>query len=395
MSPKRKASSHSYNLRPRKIPAKVQPTVRKVCGKAKNVTSKNVKKAGSDMCPTPSAPKKARSEVIYEESDYDSDFELEDIPSAPAHRSPLPARRILSKTSLFSDDEDEDNFLIETTTPEASLENLKGMETLKSLLMKKVIGPFVKTDRADFLNMKVPRGILLSGKPGTGKSKLAEAIATEVKKRGKNVNFFVETGGCLSKFVGETERRIRDIFQKAKDTAPSIIFLDELDGIGRKRNCDGSSGSAMYTILTTLLTEMNRLPRGKVLLVAATNCIQHLDPALIRKGRFDEVFNIPIPNQEARRDILRFYFQKMNCELSNMDLEVLADETENLVGCDLEALVDDAHSNVIDRIFPDHSWMTVSQAELKRIWKGAKIHMETDVRPALNLIKMGLEATEE
>lgn len=381
------APSHDYSLRPRKSPAIVQRTAPKELRIANNAAPKGMTIGfDSESTSRPPPPKRLRRTTIHDELEYDSG-------SDPDYR-PSPGER--NRSSFSSDDEDDDDdFCIVTTTPEASLENLKGMETLKGKLMKKVIGPFVKSDRAALLKMKVPRGILFSGKPGTGKSKLAEAIATEVKKCGKNVSFFVETGACLSKYVGETERRIRDIFKKAKATAPSIIFLDEIDGIGRKRNCDGSSGNAMYTILTTLLTEINHLPRGKVLLVAATNCFQNLDPALIRKGRFDDVFTIPMPNHQARQDILRYYFQKMNFELNIADLEVLANETENFAGCDLEALVEDAHSNVVNRIFPSCSWMTAALDELEKTWKEARIQMEDDIRPALNLIRMGLEAKEE
>ncbi len=178
--------------------------------------------------------------------------------------------------------------------------------------------PLKKPDLFKELGIIPPKGILLYGPPGTGKTMLAKAVASE-----SNASFIhVVASEFAQKFVGEGARVVRDVFELARKKAPSIVFIDEIDAIGAKRIDLGTSGEReVQRTLMQLLAEIDGFqPLDNVKIIAATNRIDILDPALLRPGRFDRLIEIPLPNIEGRKQILKIYLQKMKIDASvNID----------------------------------------------------------------------------
>jgi len=182
-----------------------------------------------------------------------------------------------------------------------------------------------------------PKGILLYGPPGTGKTLLAKAVATE-----SEANFIgVKGPEVLSKWVGESERAIREIFRKARQAAPCVIFFDEIDSIAPRRGQRFDSG-VTDRIVNQLLTEMDGLERLEgVVVIGATNRPDILDPALLRPGRFDRLIYVPPPDERARLEILKVHTRRMPLA-EDVDLAEIAKRTEGYTGADLEVLVREA-----------------------------------------------------
>ena len=199
----------------------------------------------------------------------------------------------------------------------------------------------------DKIGIDAPKGVLLHGPPGTGKTLLAKAVANET-----NANFY-SIGGpeIMSKFYGESEEKLRNIFLQAQDKAPSIIFIDEIDSIAPKR--DEVSGDVEKRIVSQLLTLMDGLKaRGKVVVIAATNRPNAIDQALRRPGRFDREIEIGIPDEEGRYDILQIHTRGMPLE-QDLDLKSYAKVTHGFVGADLEMVVKEAAMRSLRRIIPE------------------------------------------
>jgi len=196
------------------------------------------------------------------------------------------------------------------------------------------------------IGIEPPRGVLLYGLPGTGKTMLAKAVAHESKAT------FIHMSGSelVHKFIGEGAQLVRDIFQMAREKAPSIIFIDEIDAVGSIRTHDGTTGSAeVNRTMMQLLAEMDGFrTRGDIKIIAATNRIDILDPALLRPGRFDRIIEIPMPSAEARLKILEIHSRKMKKE-EDVDLFEMAKETEEASGADLKAIVVEAGMNALRR----------------------------------------------
>ena len=199
----------------------------------------------------------------------------------------------------------------------------------------------------DKIGIDAPKGVLLHGPPGTGKTLLAKAVANET-----NANFY-SIGGpeIMSKFYGESEEKLRNIFLQAQDKAPSIIFIDEIDSIAPKR--DEVSGDVEKRIVSQLLTLMDGLKaRGKVVVIAATNRPNAIDQALRRPGRFDREIEIGIPDEEGRYDILQIHTRGMPLE-QDLDLKSYAKITHGFVGADLEMVAKEAAMRSLRRIIPE------------------------------------------
>lgn len=197
------------------------------------------------------------------------------------------------------------------------------------------------------VGIDAPKGVLLFGPPGTGKTLLARAVANET-----NANFY-SIGGpeIMSKFYGESEEKLREIFTKAEENAPSIIFIDELDSIAPKR--EEVSGDVEKRVVSQLLTLMDGLKhRGKVIVIAATNRPNALDPALRRPGRFDREIEIGIPDEQDRFEILQIHTHGMPLE-QELDLSKFAKITHGFVGADLEVLAKEAAMRSLRRILPE------------------------------------------
>src|SRR3989344_781780 len=220
-------------------------------------------------------------------------------------------------------------------TPEVNWNDVGGLQSVKEKLQEAVEWPLKKPEVFKRLGIRPPRGILLYGPPGTGKTLLAKAVAKE-----SEANFILVNGpSLLSKWVGESEKAVREIFRKARQTAPTILFFDEIDALVPRRGGGLSdTGRTNERIVNQMLTEMDGLEiLNDVVIIAATNRPDIVDPALLRQGRFDRVILTPVPDEESRRRILEIYLKKMPLA-DDVHAEELAKLTENYVGADLEGL---------------------------------------------------------
>ncbi|AWR94540.1 CDC48 family AAA ATPase [Acidianus brierleyi] len=238
--------------------------------------------------------------------------------------------------------------------------DIGGLDLVKQQLREAVEWPMRYPGIFEKTGIRPPKGILLFGPPGTGKTMLAKAVATE-----SGANFIAVKGPeVLSKWVGESEKAIREIFKRARQTAPTIIFFDEIDAIAPMRGFSHDSG-VTERIVNQMLAEMDGItPLSKVVVIAATNRPDILDPALLRPGRFDRLIYVPPPDKEARKEILMIHMrgvpiegtqQCINLALNECKDEkckdekikycmadILSDKTEGYTGADLEALVREA-----------------------------------------------------
>ncbi len=221
--------------------------------------------------------------------------------------------------------------------PDIHWDDIGGMENVKRELRESVELPLLRPDVFKKFGIRAPKGFLLYGPPGVGKTLLAKAVANE-----SNANFISVKGPeVLSKWVGESEKAVREIFKKAKQVAPSIVFLDEIDSIAPRRGGNSDSG-VTERIVNQLLTSMDGVEvlQG-VVVIGATNRPDILDTALIRAGRFDKMIYIPPPDRDARLQILKVHTKNMPLA-PDVNLEKIADLTDGYVGADLENLCREA-----------------------------------------------------
>ena len=199
------------------------------------------------------------------------------------------------------------------------------------------------------LGIEAPKGILLHGPPGTGKTLLAKAVANET-----NAHFISISGPeIMSKFYGESEARLREIFKESREKAPSIIFIDEIDSIAPKR--EEVTGEVERRVVSQLLSLMDGLEsRGKVIVIAATNRPNAIDPALRRPGRFDREIEIKVPDKRGRLEILQIHSHNMPLE-SDVNQEKIAAVTHGFVGADMEYLCKEAAMRCLRRLLPELS----------------------------------------
>ncbi|MCL5016757.1 MAG: CDC48 family AAA ATPase [Candidatus Parvarchaeota archaeon] len=223
--------------------------------------------------------------------------------------------------------------------PSTKWEDVGGLDMVKSQLKEAVEWPLKHPDSFKNIGIVPPKGILLYGPPGTGKTLLARAVANETES-----NFIAIKGPEIyNKYVGESEKRIREIFDKARQVSPSIIFIDELDSIASVRSSYEGNNSPEQ-VVNQLLTELDGIePLKNVVVIAATNRVDKLDPAIMRAGRFDNIVFVPPPDEQGRKAILDVYIKRMPVEGNKEELiEYLAKKTEGYVGADLERLTKEA-----------------------------------------------------
>ncbi|ASJ00436.1 CDC48 family AAA ATPase [Thermococcus gorgonarius] len=229
--------------------------------------------------------------------------------------------------------------------PNVHWDDIGGLEDVKQQLREAVEWPLKYPRAFERLGIDPPKGILLYGPPGTGKTLLAKAVATE-----SEANFIAIRGPeVLSKWVGETEKRIREIFRKARQAAPTVIFIDEIDAIAPARGSH-EGGRYLDTLINQLLTEMDGIDKNSgVVVIGATNRPDIIDPALLRPGRFDRLILVPAPDEKARLEILKVHTRRVPLA-GDVDLKDIAKRTQGYSGADLEALVREAALTALRRI---------------------------------------------
>ena len=207
-----------------------------------------------------------------------------------------------------------------------------GLENIKEELKEAVEWPLKYSEVFKKANTNPPKGILLYGAPGTGKPLLAKAVANE-----SGVNFISVKGPSLiSKYVGESERAIREVFKIAKQASPTILFFDEIDSIVPRRGSSSTDAHVTERVISQFLTEMDGIEELKgVVVLASTNRLDLIDPALLRSGRFDILLELPLPDEKTREEIFRIH-TKNKPIAKDVDLKELAKETEGNVGSDIE-----------------------------------------------------------
>ena len=253
---------------------------------------------------------------------------------------------------------------IEVEVPAVHWDDIGGLEDVKQQLKEAVEWPLKHPDHFKEIGIEPPKGILLYGPPGCGKTLLAKAVATE-----SEANFIAVKGPeILSKWVGESERAVREIFSKARQSAPCIVFFDELDSIVPRRGHRFDSG-VTDRIVNQLLTEMDGIAKLEgVVVIGATNRPDIIDPALLRPGRFDRIIYVPPPDLKARVEILKVHTRNMPLA-EDVNLEEIARKTEGYTGADLEVLVREAglaalRENLkIDKVYRRHFEFALSKVK--------------------------------
>ncbi len=230
--------------------------------------------------------------------------------------------------------------------PSVTFEQVGGLKEEIEEVREAVEYPLTKPEIYERVGVEPPKGILLYGPPGTGKTLIAKAVA-----RQSNARFIRMSGSELvHKYIGEGAQLVRELFVLARERAPAIVFIDEIDAVGSMRTNDGTSGSAeVQRTLMQLLAEMDGFGnRGNVRIMAATNRIDMLDPALLRPGRFDRVIQIPLPDHGARLEILKIHTAKMSLA-ENVDLPELAELAGKTTGAELQAICREAGMMAVRR----------------------------------------------
>lgn len=236
---------------------------------------------------------------------------------------------------------------IDSTIPRITYDELGGLKNEVQKIREMVELPMRHPELFEKIGVEAPKGVLLYGPPGTGKTLLAKAVAGET-----NAHFISLSGPeIMGKYYGESEERIREIFKQAEENSPSIIFIDEIDSIAPKR--DEVSGEVEKRIVSQLLTLMDGMKsRGKVVVIAATNRPDSIDPALRRPGRLDREIEIGIPDDEGRYEILSIHTRGMPID-EKVDLKQISKTTHGFVGADLEVLSKEAAMRSLRRILPE------------------------------------------
>jgi proteasome regulatory subunit len=220
-------------------------------------------------------------------------------------------------------------------SPEATYGMIGGLDEQIEEITEIVELPLTEPERFERIGVIPPKGVLLVGEPGTGKTLLAKAVANRT-----SATFIRVVGSELvQKYIGEGARMVRELFKLAKEKAPSILFIDEIDAIAARRIEDGTSGEReVQRTMMQLLAEIDGFEqRGEVRIIGATNRPDILDPALLRPGRFDRIIEVPVPDENGRKEILKIHAASMKLK-QDVNLDNLAKLTENATGADIKAI---------------------------------------------------------
>uniref|UniRef100_A0AAY4CJ79 ATPase family AAA domain-containing protein 2 n=1 Tax=Denticeps clupeoides TaxID=299321 RepID=A0AAY4CJ79_9TELE len=231
-------------------------------------------------------------------------------------------------------------------------ESIGGLTSHIAALKEMVVFPLLYPEVFERFKIQPPRGCLFYGPPGTGKTLVARALANECSQGDRRVAFFMRKGAdCLSKWVGESERQLRLLFDQAYQMRPSIIFFDEIDGLAPVRS--SRQDQIHSSIVSTLLALMDGLDsRGEIVVIGATNRLDSIDPALRRPGRFDREFLFGLPNRDSRKEILKIHTRQWNPQPSQAFLEELADKCVGYCGADIKAVCAEAALCALRRRYP-------------------------------------------
>jgi transitional endoplasmic reticulum ATPase len=234
----------------------------------------------------------------------------------------------------------------DTDTPNVTYEDIGGLDDELEQVREMVELPMRHPELFQQLGIEPPKGVLLHGPPGTGKTLMAKAVANEIDA------YFTDISGpeIMSKYYGESEEQLREIFEEATENAPAIVFIDEIDSIAPKRG--ETSGDVERRVVAQLLSLMDGLEeRGQVTVIGATNRLDSLDPALRRGGRFDREIEIGVPDKDGRLEVLQVHTRGMPL-VDDIDLEQYAESTHGFVGADLESLAKESAMNALRRVRP-------------------------------------------
>jgi transitional endoplasmic reticulum ATPase len=231
--------------------------------------------------------------------------------------------------------------------PTITYEDIGGLDRELEQVREMIELPMRHPELFSRLGIDPPKGVLLHGPPGTGKTLIAKAVANEI-----DASFHTISGPeIMSKYYGESEEQLREIFEEAEEEAPAIVFMDELDSIAPKR--EETSGDVERRVVAQLLSLMDGLEsRGQVVVIGATNRVDAIDPALRRGGRFDREIEIGVPDRDGRKEILQVHTRNMPLA-EEVQLDEFADNTHGFVGADLESLAKESAMNALRRIRPE------------------------------------------
>ncbi|WP_436932416.1 CDC48 family AAA ATPase [Halosimplex halobium] len=231
--------------------------------------------------------------------------------------------------------------------PDITYEDIGGLDDELEQVREMIELPMRHPELFETLGIEPPKGVLLHGPPGTGKTLMAKAVANEIDA------YFTDISGpeIMSKYYGESEEQLREVFDEAEENAPAIVFIDEIDSIAPKRG--ETQGDVERRVVAQLLSLMDGLEsRGQVIVIGATNRVDAVDPALRRGGRFDREIEIGVPDKNGRKEILQVHTRGMPL-VDGIDLEQYAESTHGFVGADLESLAKESAMNALRRIRPE------------------------------------------
>ena len=234
---------------------------------------------------------------------------------------------------------------VQVQIPDVSWDDVGGLDALKEELREAVEWPIKHKEAFDYVNVETPKGILLHGPPGTGKTLIAKALAKMTES-----NFISIKGPeLLSKWVGESEKGVREIFRKARQAAPCIIFLDEIDALVPRRGSGGSESHATESVVSQILTEIDGLEElQNVLIVGATNRLDIVDEALLRPGRFDRIIEVSNPDSKGRQHIFRIHTKKKPLA-NDVNVTKLVELTNGFSGAEIGAVANRAAITALKR----------------------------------------------
>ena len=228
--------------------------------------------------------------------------------------------------------------------PNVTWDDVGGLDDLKDELRETVEWPIKHKDAYEYVDVTAPKGVLLHGPPGTGKTLIAKALAKTTES-----NFISIKGPeLLSKWVGESEKGVREIFRKARQAAPCIIFFDEIDALAPRRSGNNSS-HVSESVVSQILTEIDGLEElHDVLIVGATNRLDIVDDALLRPGRFDRIINVPNPDAKGREKIFKIHTRKKPLD-SSVQVSEIVERTEGFSGAEIESIANRAAIKALKR----------------------------------------------